>query len=470
MKIGLEVSSVLVVDGYGASMSVERGHLVVKDGFAISGTLSEVRFPRGKCNIDRILVRASSGNITFDAIAWCQRMGIALAFVGSDSRMINCLIPDGPHDGPLRRAQAISGTNDDALRLATWILKRKFDSQLKAAGETLSVTSRRQMQTLIDELSADQTLYDLLAREGRVSQIYWESLTGNVLPWPVWTHKRIPAHWRMISTRSSGGRDRVRDATDPFNALLNYGYTLLEVEARIACAAESLDPDLGYLHVDGRRRESFIYDLLEPIRVVVDKATLEWLGRGGAHPHNFIELRNGVVRLDPDAARSYAEYLMPRLRQPTLSIAAYFATELRKVDIPYRLVTERTAARKAGTRIGFGLPCEYCSQPLPRIGLKFCGRVCYLKHSVEIRQPIKAAHARLREMRAAGLSPGHGGDAAIKRGAKIGESNRKRALQLSDLERRARRAEQARLRRSNRAGNGENGIKETLVKKNAIGP
>ena len=435
---------VLIVDGYGVALAVERGHLLIRDGFATENSKREIRFPRGRCDIDRIVIRASAGNVTLDAIDWCQRMGIALAIVGSDSRMINCLIPDGSHDGPLRRAQAISGTNDEALRLATWILKRKFESQLKAVDERLSETSRQQLQTCIDGLSADQTLYDLLAREGRVSKIYWDALTGNALPWPEWTHKRIPTHWRMISTRASGGRDRVRDATDPFNALLNYGYTLLEVETRIACSVESLDPDMGYLHVDERRRESFIYDLLEPIRVLVDKVTLEWLERGGAHPHNFIELSDGVVRIDPDAARLYAEHLMPRLRQPALSIAADFANQLRKVDIPYRLITERTAARKAGTKVGVGTPCGYCSQPVLKIGRKFCGRTCYLRHSVEVRQPIKAAHAKLRALRKQGLSPGHGGEAAKKRGAKIAESNKRRRMDLTKSEYNERRAAQAR--------------------------
>jgi len=58
--------------------------------------------------------------------------------------------------------------------------------------------------------------------------------------------------------------------TDPFNALLNYGYTF--AGGRNACrrAAEGLDPDLGYLHVDDRLRESFICELLGPLCVEVD--------------------------------------------------------------------------------------------------------------------------------------------------------------------------------------------------------
>ncbi len=37
--------------------------------------------------------------------------------------------------------------------------------------------------------------------------------------------------------------------------------------------------------------------------------------------------------------------------------------------------------------------------PLPRKGLKFCGRHCYLGYSVEVARPIEKARARLAEAR-----------------------------------------------------------------------
>jgi hypothetical protein len=58
------------------------------------------------------------------------------------------------------------------------------------------------------------------------------------------------------------------------------------------------------------------------------------------------------------------------------------------------------------------------------------------------------AQAKLAEMRARGLSPGHGGEAAKRRGATIAESNRRRALGLSPEETRARKVAQARERRA----------------------
>jgi hypothetical protein len=67
-----------------------------------------------------------------------------------------------------------------------------------------------------------------------------------------------------------------------------------------------------------------------------------------------------------------------------------------------------------------------------------------LRYSVEIAKPIEKAQAKLAEMRAAGLSPGNGGDAAKKRGAKIAVSNGKRTIGLAPKEKQARRATQAR--------------------------
>lgn len=65
-------------------------------------------------------------------------------------------------------------------------------------------------------------------------------------------------------------------------------------------------------------------------------------------------------------------------------------------------------------------------ESLPRKGLKFCGRPCYLRYSVEVAKPIEKGRARLAEMRASGLRPGHGGEAAKKRGAVLATNNRLR--------------------------------------------
>lgn len=453
---------ILIVEGYNAAVLVERGHLVVRDGFPNEGKVREVRFPRGRCEIERMVVRAPGGTVSMSAIDWCARMGIAISFVASDSTLLNTLVPDAPHDGPVKRAQAVAGTTDDALTLSRYLLTRKLDSQIGSIAHDFSnlgigssqsrAASTKQIESCKSSLATAKTLDDFLVLEGNAAQAYWDLLAATPLPWRKWAYKRIPAHWAAISPRASGGRDRVRDATDPFNAVLNYCYTLLEVETRIACEAVGLDPDLGLLHVDERLRESFIFDLLEPLRAKADVWALELLHKEKLHPAMFHELRDGVVRLDPDLTELLTRSLMPRFAKAALEVANDYARQLRRIAVPLKLF--RTAQKPIAQRreVWTQTTCTYCKEPLPRKGLKFCGRPCYLRYSVEIAKPINKAHVRLAEMRAAGLSPGHGGEAAKKRGAKLAESNRRRSLGLTPDEMRNRRAMQQRRYRSPKQG------------------
>jgi hypothetical protein len=316
------------------------------------------------------------------------------------------------------------------------MLAKKMDSQIASIerdfgplgiGSDPSRTAAAvQIRSCIESLNRAETLVDFLTLEGRAAQIYWDLLVETPLPWREWALKRIPAHWAAISPRTNGRRERVRDATDPFNAILNYCYTLLEVETRIACEAVGLDPDLGLLHTDDRLRESFIYDLLEPLRSRADVWALELLRKERLHPAMFHELRDGIVRLDPDLTGLLGTSLMPRFRKAALELANDYAKQLRRITLPRRLVREAPKPIAARRETWERSACGYCKEPLPRKGLKFCGRQCYLRYSVEVAKPIEKAQARLAEMRDAGLNPGHGGEAARKRGAAIAANNRHR--------------------------------------------
>src|ERR1022692_954960 len=169
---------VLLVEGYNAALTINRGHLVVRDGFPADEGMRELWFPRGQCVVERIIVRAPAGTVSVGSIDWCHRMGIALAFVGSDSRLINCLMPDSPHDGLIKRAQAVAGLTDFAIEPCRWLLKRKFASQIEGItslwrffasemnpeiGAKICVVEIRKCEA---ELSACDTLDRFLSLEG----------------------------------------------------------------------------------------------------------------------------------------------------------------------------------------------------------------------------------------------------------------------------------------------------------------
>jgi len=89
------------------------------------------------------------------------------------------MIPDAPHDGPVKRAQAVSGVTDDALRLARYLLAKKMGSQIDAIDRdfarlnigNVAARSRAiaQVQECKTSLIGAQTLVDFLALEGRAA-------------------------------------------------------------------------------------------------------------------------------------------------------------------------------------------------------------------------------------------------------------------------------------------------------------
>jgi CRISPR-associated protein Cas1 len=67
------------------------------------------------------------------------------------------------------------------------------------------------------------------------------------------------------------------NASDPFNAALNYGYGFLEGECRMAINAVGLEPAVGFLHdfSNYQTKQSLAYDLQEPFRWLVDLSVIQ---------------------------------------------------------------------------------------------------------------------------------------------------------------------------------------------------
>ena len=67
-------SGVLVLDGYGVRIRVERGRLAVADG--IGRHRREGQFPRAGSGLRRLVVLGHTGFVTFDALRWLADTGV----------------------------------------------------------------------------------------------------------------------------------------------------------------------------------------------------------------------------------------------------------------------------------------------------------------------------------------------------------------------------------------------------------
>jgi CRISPR-associated protein Cas1 len=67
------------------------------------------------------------------------------------------------------------------------------------------------------------------------------------------------------------------NASDPFNAALNYGYGFLEGEYRKAINSAGLEPSVGFLHdfSDYKTKQSSVYDMQEPFRWLIEVSVVK---------------------------------------------------------------------------------------------------------------------------------------------------------------------------------------------------
>ncbi|MBI2567495.1 MAG: CRISPR-associated endonuclease Cas1 [Candidatus Schekmanbacteria bacterium] len=172
-----------------------------------------------------------------------------------------------------------------------WRRRPGTDELFAAAVETLR-DSRRKLGALtggIDELRGT-----IMGIEGSAARAYFQCL-GALMPEPY-----------AFSTRSR------HPAKDPFNATLNYAYGVLYSMVERACIVAGLDPFVGFLHTDNYNKQSLVFDLIEPFRIIGERtAVLMFTGRR-AHQSYFAEIPAGVT-ISKDGKAALIESLNQRL-------------------------------------------------------------------------------------------------------------------------------------------------------------
>lgn len=96
-----------------------------------------------------------------------------------------------------------------------------------------------------------------------------------------------------------------RPAPDPFNALLNLGYTLVGNELWSALESCGLDPYLGFFHVEKHGRPALALDLLEEFRApLVDRLALSLFNTRALQRCDF-DFSSGGARLHPASLKKF---------------------------------------------------------------------------------------------------------------------------------------------------------------------
>lgn len=429
---------VLVLSGYGIDVRVKRGHLVVSDG--VGRDRRTLMLNRATCGLRRLVIIGHDGTVTLDALRWIRDLGASFVHLDRDGTVIVASGPSGLDDARLRRAQALAATNGVGLHIARDLLKAKLVGQRDVLHR---LPDSKQCIAVVDQALADlddaATPVQLRTVEARAANAYWTAWTSVSIRFARKDQFRLPAHWPIFLTRSSPLTKSPRAAIGPINALLNYATAILETEVRIALLTMGMDAGIGVFHADQKGRDSFVYDVIEPIRPVVDSHVLTWLETRTFSARDFFETREGVCRLMPPLAKALAEMgpLLAKVTAPVVEqVAQRLAEKQGTLAMPLKVPTLlsqanrsagrdsiRTKAKKPALDIPVAAPnaCRECGVVVTEKERQYCDECLPVYQQKQAASFGEAGRAKMAELRAAGRDPSQTREAKKHRGAKISQ-------------------------------------------------
>jgi CRISPR-associated endonuclease Cas1 len=347
---------VVVLNGYGINVCVDRGHLMLEDG--IGNDRRAGRFPRVYHGIRRVVVIGSDGMVSLAAIRWLADQKIAFTMLERDGSTLIATGPVAASDTRLRRAQACAQHLPAGVDLVKELIRQKLSGQEAVARERLRNAATGDSITLcLERLNGSDTIDAVRMVEGHGAVAYWGAWQRVETQFPKSDLARVPDHWRTFDTRKSPISGGSRKASNPVNAILNYLYTLLESETRLAITALGLDPGLGLLHFDQATRDGLVYDLMEPVRPRIDAYVLGWIASTPLKRSWFFEEHDGCCRLMSELTAQLSD-TMPAWSREVAPIVEWFARELssdtfqkKPIPIPGTRLTQRRRREAACTAV-----------------------------------------------------------------------------------------------------------------------
>lgn len=364
---------VLTLFGYGIQVRVDRGHLLVEDG--IGAERRQYRLPRVGHGLRRLVVISSDGMVSLAALRWLADQDAAFLMLERDGSVLATTGPVRSSDAKLRRAQALAHSSGAALRITRELISQKLTGQERVARHKLlaSATADAISQFRTEVPTAD-SITTIRLIESQAARAYWSAWSTLPVNFPKNDLNRVPEHWRSFGARVSPLTGSSRLAANPPNAILNYLYSVLESEARLAAAALGLDPGLGVLHVDSPARDSLACDLMEVVRPQVDSYLLDWITRQPLSREWFFEQRDGNCRLmGPFAVQlSKTAPMWGRAVAPIAEwVARAFWSTIRKPDALFATRLTQDNKRKAKSAPPFRPALR---TPRPQALCRGCGK------------------------------------------------------------------------------------------------
>jgi CRISPR-associated protein Cas1 len=289
----------LLISGFGTSINVDKRRLIITN--KLENTRLE--FYPHQMPYDSIVIDGHFGSLSFESLRWILKNGVSLLTLNWNGQLLSITLPPEPISPRLRIKQYETYLDEPRRKsIAKIILDEKIRKSLDLLLKLSSYYPMLDRNGIVESFdTARQTFRnrsELLTYEGNIAILYWSELQKiftRLCPEFNFTNRNGRRHsWNM-------------NASDEINAMLNYGYALLEAQVRKTINSIGLDPSIGFLHDLKDGRDSLVLDLIEPFRVLIDLSVVQLLEEKKLRKSDFIVTENYNIRLRELAAKALIE-------------------------------------------------------------------------------------------------------------------------------------------------------------------
>ena len=272
----------LLITGFGTSINVDRQKLIITN--RLKGTRLE--FHPHKISHDGIIIDGHTGNITFEAMRWLSKHNINLTLLNWNGQLLANVMPEQPKSGKLRVKQYKKYLDStDRFEIALKIVQVKVEHSLNLLEQLsrfyesvdfVKIRKSAEKEELFllgimkngEKQDISKSIKQLMTYEGRIARIYHENMTA--------IFNKLNSEFNFTG-RKNKSNSRNYNASDEVNALLNYGYAILESEIRKEINSVGLDYSIGFLHEINQSRTPLVYDIQELFRWLIDVSVIQFL-------------------------------------------------------------------------------------------------------------------------------------------------------------------------------------------------
>lgn len=289
--------SVIYITEYGTKIGINGGVIQVLKENEILQTIP-------KETIDSIFIFGSA-QMTTQCAKFCLEKGIHVSYHSMYGNYFGCLhSANNVNVQRLKTQVFLSKDTTFSLEISKKIIEAKINNQL-VVGKRYLRNSQAIMEEQIFQISnarkkvkKAKSIEQLMGYEGIASRNYFEILS-----------EVIDEDFKF------SGRNR-RPPTDPFNAMLSFGYTMIMNEIYGILESKGLNPFIGFLHQDREKHPTLASDIMEEWRpVIVDSVVMSLIqGHEISIDDFYYNEETGACLFKKDGTRIFLEKMEKKMR------------------------------------------------------------------------------------------------------------------------------------------------------------